>query len=554
LSNVNEFSSQLIQLFREEALDLLDQWENSCLSLKANPEKSAWDQLFSSVHSLKGSVQTLGLRRFAEYLSIVEDYLSKNTADTVEDEHIQALLHAQTSATEWVKVIETVEDSEIDNALQLIKDQLDSESKRSRRSHKKVIPERVVNKARHRQTALDPGLTKLDISEDVRVSGKLVDRFLDQLNEIQTHQNILENHFQRGDVSKSLANQSLSLSKKRIHELRRQVMELRSINAEIIFKRLKRTVIEANLALGKNVQLKAEGQLIKLDKLIADQIVAPLIHIVRNCVDHGIESSEVRLSKKKEANGSIRVALRRNVKNIEITIHDDGRGLDAETIFNKALKMGIIKSIPSEINDEFLLQVICTPGFSTSASVNEISGRGVGMNAVAEKIISIGGSLTLVNIKDAGTKFIINVPNSFTSIKAIVVKISDYKIAIPMSEVHEVFTFNRNSIETTLGEMKLEYKRDIIQYVSLANILAADKQECVLKNEVFGLISGKGHLKSIYGVDSIIGQQEVVVRPLEKSLTSLPGCHGAAYFSDGSPGLVISLNRLKLGDNSELHH
>ena len=176
------------------------------------------------------------------------------------------------------------------------------------------------------------------------------------------------------------------------------------------------------------------------------------------------------------------------------------------------------------------------------------------MNAVSEKIFSLGGNLKLSHERDVGTAFSIMVPNSITSLKAIVVVINDYKVAIPMNEISEVCQFNKADLQLALGEAKIEFNEDIIQYFSLADVL--DKNSCngTKTDQMFGLICGNGLLKTVYGVDSIIGQQEVVVRLLEAQLTALPGCQGAAYFSDGSPGLVLSLNKLKQSTLVEVVH
>ena len=176
------------------------------------------------------------------------------------------------------------------------------------------------------------------------------------------------------------------------------------------------------------------------------------------------------------------------------------------------------------------------------------------MHAVVEKIHSIGGSLEMDYTKNAGTKFTIVVPNSFTSLKAIVVKIKEFKIAIPMNEVNEVCSFKNDTLECTLGEIKLDHNSDILRYMHLENLFSSTVKTYSSNEEVFGLIAGKGREKKIYGVDSIVGQQEVVIRPLDKGLTNLPGCQGAAYFSDGSPGLVVSLKKLAQSDTVQRYH
>ena len=559
MNSVGDFGPQLIQLFKEEALDLLAQWENACLALQSRQDTDAWDQLFASVHSLKGSIQTLGLHIFAEYLAEIEDYMSKGSAELVSNQHLVALLTAQTQSTVWVTTVETIDENDIRSEIKLIRKILsntDNADKRNNTSGKSKTVNRERKSDQNNSQTKTTVVTEPEINDDVRVSGKLIDTFLDQLCEIQTHQKILASYFQYGNVSKDIANQSLTLSQTRIRELRRQVTDLRSVTAETVYKRLQRTVAEANLVLGKNVQLKFTGKSTKIDKTIADQIVAPLIHLVKNCVDHGIEGSEERIRSNKEADGQVNVVISRHVKNIEIVIEDNGRGIDAQSILKKALANGIINTLPpeSDIDNEQLLQLLCEPGFSTSDSINEVSGRGVGMHAVVEKIHSIGGSLEMDYTKNAGTKFTIVTPNSFTSLKAIVVKINDFKIAIPMNEVNEVCSFKNDTLECTLGEMKLEHNSDIMRYLHLDNLFSGTVKKSSSKEKLFGLISGKGRAKSIYGVDSIVGQQEVVIRPLDKGLTNLPGCQGAAYFSDGSPGLVVSLKKLALSDTTQRYH
>lgn len=557
MSSINEFPPQLIQLFKEETLDLLGQWENSCVALQQNPKQSDWDQLFAAVHSIKGSVQTLGLQRFSDYLAVIENYLSENSSDSVQTAHLKVLFHAQSEAVEWVANIESLDDSQINIETISLGD--DVESNGEEKSEKKANPDSLHSEEKCSDEHLTfprevPRSPRQEIQEDVRISGKLVDKILDQLNEIQTHQAILENHLLTGDANKDLAVQSLTISQSRIRDLRRQVSILRSVNAEVVFKRVLRAVTEANLALGKSVQVDFQGHLVKIDKSLADKIVSPLIHIVRNCVDHGIEDSSERALYKKDNCGLIKISVYRHIKNIEIVVKDDGAGIDIDLLMEKALAKGVIKKIPTDVTSALVLQVLCSPGFSTSEKVSEISGRGVGMNAVAEKIQSLGGKLTINTKKNVGTEFAILLPNSITSLKAIVVTANHYKIAVPMNEITEVCQFKKSDLEDAFGEMKLDFNDDIIRYFSLAEILKEKPCDGKTNNNIYGLICGNGLAKTAYGVDSIIGQQEVVVRPLETQLTGLPGCQGAAYFSDGSPGLVLSLNKLKQKYLKEVAH
>jgi len=558
LSNIKDFPPQIIQLFKDETLDLLGQWENACIALQQKPVKSDWDQLFAAVHSIKGSVQTLGLHHFSDYLALIETFLATDSAQTIHSTQLQALLKGQSSAVDWVQNIESLDDSSILSDIESLEPVLNNKGENTNEGS---VVESLSNTENSNSTlAIDTPETNIsdtprqDLNDDVRISGKIVDKILDQLNEIKTHQAIMENYFLSGDANRDLAIQSLTISQSRIRDLRRHVSHLRAVNAEVVFKRIVRTVTEANLALGKNVQINFEGHLVKLDKSLADQIVSPLIHLVRNCVDHGIESSTVRTGLGKNENGQINIRIQRRVRVIEITVEDDGAGIDTEKLMQKAVTTGVIKKQPSEITDQIVLQILCSPGFSTSQSVTSISGRGVGMNAVAEKIYSLGGQLSLTHETNVGTAFSIVVPNSITSIKAIVVTINHYKLAIPMNEIVEVYQFNKTELDTAFGEAKLEFKDDIIKFISLADIFHATDNDSPQNEEIFGLISGNGLSKTAYGVHSIVGQQEVVVRPLEAKLTGMPGCQGAAYFSDGTPGLVLSLNTLRQTTSPEVVH
>ena len=370
MSSVNEFPPQLIQLFKEETLDLLGQWENSCIALQQQPEKSDWDQLFAAVHSIKGSVQTLGLQQFSEYLAVIENYLGANSVGTIQSKQLQALFKAQSNGIEWVANIEILDDLSITVEIESFKRDIGESYENNIEGNldSNVIEtyEKENNKRNEAASEKKVNSPRQEFKDDVRISGKLVDKILDQLNEIQTHQTIMENHFLGGDANRNLAVQSLTISQSRIRDLRRQVSNLRSVNAEVVFKRVVRAVTEANLALDKNVQVQFEGHLVKLDKSLADQIVSSLIHIVRNCVDHGIESCAERAKLGKNENGLIQISVRRRVKNIEIIVKDDGAGINTTVLMEKALAKGVIQKIPTDLNNELILQVLCSPGLSTS--------------------------------------------------------------------------------------------------------------------------------------------------------------------------------------------
>ena len=558
MSSVADFPQQLILLFKEEALDLLGQWENSCIALQQHSKKSDWDQLFNAVHSIKGSVQTLGLHYFSEYLASIESFLAESSTDIYSTKQLQILFEAQSKGIEWVTNIEMLDDVSIKDEVIAISSALDNTVTNSKNDE--ALTNTLIDKSnidlQQSHITLNKMATnkKYDLHDSVKISGKSIDKILDQLNEIKTHQSILENHFISGEASVNLAKQSLAISQSRIRELQRQVSHLRSVNAEVVFKRVVRAVTEANLALDKNVQLELEGHLVKIDKSLADQIVSSLIHIVRNCVDHGIEASSERAKLGKNIHGVIKLSVIRRLKHIEISVKDDGSGIDTTLLIEKALSKGVIRETPTVIDNKLILQILCSPGFSTTTNVTEISGRGVGMNAVSEKIIAMGGQMTLTYENNVGTEFTILVPNSITSIKAIVVSIDNYKIAIPINEIIEVCQFNEQNIEADFGNSKIKFKDDIIKYFSLSGLINRYTATHDKQTEYFGLICGNGLSKTAYGVNSILGQQEVVVRPLEPKLTDLPGCQGAAYFSDGSPGLVLSLNKLEQGNLDEVLH
>lgn len=333
---------------------------------------------------------------------------------------------------------------------------------------------------------------------------------------------------------------------KSISSLQDEVMRIRMVKIERVFSKFPRMVRDLSRKFNKNIEFEIEGQDTELDRTILDEISDPLVHLVRNAVDHGIEYPEERAKTGKKEAGHIKLSARREKNNVIIEIEDDGKGIDIEILKKKAVEKGLLSAFDVEnLSEEEIRMIIFAPGFSTKDTPTEISGRGVGMDAVKTAVEKLGGKIRVYSKKGEFTRIRIDLPPTVAIIKSLLVEVGPETYAIPISNVVKALSVNSSDYKL-VKETPLLYIGDkLIPVIELKEIFNV---ECEKPDKELAIVVEKENEEVGLIVDSIIDQQEIVIKPLGTILSHSKGFIGATILGDGRVIPIIDVSTLIRGD------
>lgn len=327
-------------------------------------------------------------------------------------------------------------------------------------------------------------------------------------------------------------------------DIQDEVMQARLVPVDLIFNRFPRMVRDLAKTDNKKIDLTMEGTEIEVDRTILDKISDPLIHLLRNAVDHGIESATERKNAKKPATGSIKLVASREKAHVVIEIQDDGKGIDPAHIFDIAVKKGIVTTEEGDkLNDEEKLMLICTPGFSTAEKVTDVSGRGVGMDVVKSTLESLGAALVIDSKKGMGSKFALKLPLTMAIARSLLVKVQEETFAVPLADVQEIVSVRAEDIKTTKGEEVFSLRGKVVPLIRLDKILELNLNP-ETKPVIFTLVVEFGSKRAGFVVDALLGQQEIVIKSLDAHMKKVKGYAGATILGDGSPAFILDIPSL----------
>jgi two-component system, chemotaxis family, sensor kinase CheA len=327
-------------------------------------------------------------------------------------------------------------------------------------------------------------------------------------------------------------------------ELQDEVMKTRMVPVEHVFNRFPRMVRDLARQQGKEIDFVVEGKEIELDRTILDEISDPLIHMIRNAVDHGIADPEKRQNQGKPARGTVRLSAYRDRNYVAVEVQDDGEGIQPERVFDRALQKKLIGEEERRgLTRDDVLRVLCLPGFSTSEQVSGVSGRGVGMDAVKSKAESLGGFVLLDFEPGRGTTVTLKLPLTLAIVQALMVEVSGETYAVPLGTVRETHVINPEDIKTVQSHEAIFLRDETIPLLRLDRLLEC---ESVLNGaEPFPVVITEiGPRLIALGVHSLIGQQEIVISTLDKFLKRVEGFAGATILGTGRVALILDIPSL----------
>ncbi len=339
----------------------------------------------------------------------------------------------------------------------------------------------------------------------------------------------------RGKLADALGFQSRVLG-----ELQKSVMKIRMVPVEQLFRRFPRIVRDVARLRGKDINVETTGENTDLDKGILDALADPLAHLVRNAADHGIEIASQRQAAGKPPRGTIRLNAYHDGDQVVIEISDDGRGLDREKIIQRAIERGIISAEAApQLNESEALQLIFSPGLSTADEVTEISGRGVGLDVVKSALETLKGSIELHSKFGEGTTFRLMVPLTLASIQALLFRVHGRLYAVPLASVAEITRITDEDIHRVDGHEVFQLRQQVLTLVRLDRLVARSNEE--RSKRVFVIVIGTGGRRFGLAVDSLMGEEELVIKALEDDLVASPLVSGASILGDGTVVLILNV-------------
>ncbi|MCF0241762.1 MAG: chemotaxis protein CheA [Treponema sp.] len=333
-------------------------------------------------------------------------------------------------------------------------------------------------------------------------------------------------------------------------ELQEGVMKIRMVPINQIFSRFPRVVRDLQKDLNKKIQLIIEGEDTELDKSVVEDLLDPVMHCVRNSVDHGIELPEVRKAAGKNETGTVLLKASNEGNMIVIEISDDGAGIDVQKVRQKAIEKGLIH--PDKVlSEQDAYNLIMEPGFSTADHISNISGRGVGLDVVRTMITKLNGTMSITSAQGKGTSFIIRLPLTLAIIQGLLVRVGKEVYSIPIANVIESQCIHQSDISRIDNYETMEVRNEVISVLRLSRLFGI--KETIQTDECYVVIVGSQEKKIGVMVDALIGEEDVVIKPLRDQFTNSPGIAGASILGDGSVSLIIDVSQLlELGVRQEL--
>ncbi|MGB4302722.1 MAG: chemotaxis protein CheA, partial [Syntrophomonadaceae bacterium] len=326
-------------------------------------------------------------------------------------------------------------------------------------------------------------------------------------------------------------------------DLQSVVMKVRMVPIEQVFNRFPRMVRDLAKELNKEIELIMEGKETELDRTVIDEIGDPLIHLLRNAIDHGLESPSVRTQKGKPRIGTIILRARHEGNSVFIEVEDDGAGIQIERVKNKAVAKGIITAKEAEeMTAEQAVDLLFSPGFSTAENITDVSGRGVGLDVVKSKIESLNGEIQVDSKPGQGTKFVVKLPLTLAIIQALMVAVRDEIYAIPLSTVNETTMLSSEDIRLIQNQEVIVLRGNVLPLYRLDSLLEVPGE--TQSDESYVVVVHKGNKQIGLVVDRLIGQQEIVIKSLGKVLAGTPGIAGAIVAGDGNVRLILDIDTL----------
>ena len=575
---MDDFDQECINDFIEESIENLDLLDDAFVIIEKEPgKKEELDKIFRAIHTMKGGARLIGMesiegvsheaeslldRARSGDLLLVSDHITlllktmdvlRGMIEYIRDKNedpgtkheslIEELVKAgegifsneepasvEVEAVEAPSESEVVEEGALEPKVNAVQEERVSEDKKVLDDSEEVAPQ---SNSTHEPAA----------ESTIRIDVKRLDRLMDLVGELVLSRNSLKRiNDDLGDPSLNATSSNISLL---TSELQEEIMNSRLQPISTVLNRFQRTVRDLAHSLNKEVELKVTGGGTELDRTLLESIKDPLTHLIRNAMDHGIETPEKRKEKGKSSVGTLGIHCFHEGGQVSIDIVDDGAGMDPDRISEKAMARGLVtKEELSRMKPKDIFRFIFQPGFSTAESLSSVSGRGVGMDVVHTNITAIGGSIELESTLGKGSKIHLQIPLTLAIIPALMIRAADRSFAIPQSSLKELILLSRDDfslIESFDGTEVFRLRGELLPLLRVRELMELPEEEL---DHLFVVVLGIGDNKFGLLVDEVDDTEEIVVKPLAKFFSKVRLFSGATILGDGSISLIVDIDAL----------
>ncbi|MCC6243374.1 MAG: chemotaxis protein CheA [Gemmatimonadaceae bacterium] len=566
---------ELLPDFLTESVECITNSEAALLQLESNPtDEEAVNTVFRAFHTVKGTSAFLGLSRVAAFAHEAESLLSR-----VRDKEIRYTrgcadlsLRSVDMLKELLAAVETALAGngalplppgyhELLDALAGYDPTRDANGISLAKPAARDVSGATTADAVIDATATDapagasgaPRAARSESSDaTIRVRTDRLDRLIDMVGELVIAQSMItgDEAFVSGTQHELV--RKVTHAGKIVRELQDLSMSMRMVPLRGVFQKLARVVRDTSVKAGKTVQFTTDGDDVEIDRTMVDVLGDPLVHMVRNAVDHGVEGPVDREAAGKSTTGAVRLSAYHASGNVVVELADDGRGLYREKLVKKAIEKGLIES-DKGMSDSDVFALIFAPGFSTAEKVTDISGRGVGMDVIRRNLESIRGRIEIASTPGKGTTFSIRLPLTMAVTDGMLVRVGEERFIIPLTHIHMSFRPEESMLSTVVGRGEVVLLRgELMPILRLHRLF--DVPDAV-ESPMDGLlmIVGDGTRRTALLVDDLLGQQQVVAKTLGSAMGKVPGVSGGAILGDGRVGLILDVNEtVALGQSHEI--
>lgn len=584
-----EITDEMVERYIQEAEELLESAEEGLLEWEKDPSNTeALGMIFRNIHSFKGNSGFFGYANLEKLSHNIENVLDiiKNGGNFGVENPYEVLLNAMDALKDSVSTLAShggkdhIEDLEHHiEALQelpaprlgelLVKQGIVAEDdvKSVLSIQKKPLGEYLVEMGKASREDIEKTVQtqKSDKKEikrpeqkaakaatpakrqDIRVDLVKLDNLINLIGEMVIAENMLIHNPDLEGMELENFNKAGQQMTKLVRELQEMAMVIRMIPVSGLFRRMIRLVHDISAKAGKKVELKLFGEGTEVDKTVIETITDPLVHLLRNSMDHGLEPPEERLAAGKSETGTIKLSACHEEGEVWITIEDDGRGLNREKILSKAIQNGLIEGDGSDLPDKYVYNLIFQPGFSTAEKITDISGRGVGMDVVKQNLEKIKGKIDVSSVPGQGSIMKLRIPLTLAIIDGMLVRVGDVHCIVPVLAIKEAFRPEADGITITPDNQELVRVREaFLPVVKLHELLEVEPDSRELVEGILIVLEHQDRYVCLQ-VDEIMGQQQTVIKGLSEYIGNVHGCSGCTILGNGDICLILDVGSLVEG-------
>jgi len=572
---------QILGDFIVESMENLETIEINLVNLEENPkEMETINAIFRPFHTIKGVSGFLNLKKINRLSHSTENLLdsARQGEFKINDAIVDTILSSVDILKQMVGNVEAAlasgepnleGDIEVEAAIERVE-----AAKKTALEENVPIGERLIEKGKLKDEQLEQGLEKqkqtpekkigtifiedkvVDSKEvisalrdqkragisdlQVKVDTKKLDNLIDLTGELVISQSMIRQNAHILSINDQQLNQNFSQLNQIVSSLQKTTMSMRMVPIKATFQKMVRLVRDLARTTGKKVSLEMSGEDTEIDRNVVDELYEPMVHMIRNAIDHGLESPAERKASGKDTKGLVKLRAYHKGGNIIIEIHDDGRGLDRDSILEKAVDSGLI-SPDAQLTESEIFQLVFQPGFSTAKKITDVSGRGVGMDVVNKGIEKLHGRVEVQSAENKGTTVIISLPLTLAIIEGMVIRVGNDRYIVPTMAILESFKPKKEDYFTVKGKGEMVMARgNLIPMIRLDQLFGIDGDSKDPWHGLVVVVENKEEQRGLL-LDELLGQEEIVIKSLGEALKRTKGLAGGAILGDGRVGLILDI-------------